>query len=181
MSVRTKCAAGVTVGVLLAGATAFAQTPDDDYTGGPQRFRASLNGFEENPPISTRARGTFRASIRGTRIQWELRYRGIEGGAVQQAHIHFAPRRVNGGISAWLCGNLATTPAGVQRCPQQGTISGVVRARDVVGPANQGIAPGQLNELIRAMRRGFTYANVHSATYPGGEIRGQILPRRRNR
>ena len=28
----------------------------------------------------------------------------------------------------------------------------------------------------RAIRSGATYANVHSTTYPGGEIRGQIKP-----
>ena len=45
----------------------------------------------------------------------------------------------------------------------------------MVGPAARGIAPGQIDELIRAIRAGATYVNVHSSpTYPGGEIRGQI-------
>ena len=40
--------------------------------------------------------------------------------------------------------------------------------------AGQGIAAGEINELIAAMKAGFTYANVHTATHGGGEIRGQI-------
>jgi CHRD domain len=45
---------------------------------------------------------------------------------------------------------------------------------DVIGPASQGIAAGEFDELVRAIRAGVTYANVHSEKFPGGEIRGQI-------
>ena len=38
----------------------------------------------------------------------------------------------------------------------------------------EGIAKGEFDELVRAMRAGVTYANVHSTTWPGGEIRGQF-------
>jgi hypothetical protein len=27
---------------------------------------------------------------------------------------------------------------------------------------------------VRAIRKGFVYANVHTTKYPGGEIRGQV-------
>jgi CHRD domain-containing protein len=46
----------------------------------------------------------------------------------------------------------------------------------VIGPNNQGLEPGAFDELVRAMRAGFTYANVHSNRFPAGEIRGQIKP-----
>jgi hypothetical protein len=49
-----------------------------------------------------------------------------------------------------------------------------VTPADVVGPAGQGISPGQFEEVLKAMREGATYANVHSTLFPGGEIRGQI-------
>jgi hypothetical protein len=45
---------------------------------------------------------------------------------------------------------------------------------DVVGPNAQGIAPGEWDAFIAALRAGMGYANVHDATYPGGEIRAQI-------
>ena len=38
----------------------------------------------------------------------------------------------------------------------------------------QGIAEREFAELVRAMRAGVTYANVHSDRWPGGEIRGQF-------
>jgi hypothetical protein len=84
---------------------------------------------------------------------------------------------VNGGISVFLCSNLGNGPAGTQPCPPApATIKGVAMAADVVGPAAQGIAPGELGELIAAMRAGLTYANVHSKMFPNGEIRAQLHP-----
>jgi hypothetical protein len=34
--------------------------------------------------------------------------------------------------------------------------------------------PTAFEELVRAIRAGFTYANVHTTRWPGGEVRGQI-------
>jgi hypothetical protein len=44
----------------------------------------------------------------------------------------------------------------------------------VVGPTGQGIGPQEFDELLRAIRAGVTYANVHSTTFGGGEIRAQL-------
>jgi hypothetical protein len=44
----------------------------------------------------------------------------------------------------------------------------------VIGPTGQGIAPGEFAELVRAIRAGATYANVHTDKHPTGEIRGHI-------
>jgi hypothetical protein len=33
---------------------------------------------------------------------------------------------------------------------------------------------GEFDELLAAMRAGFTYINVHTTTWPGGEVRSQI-------
>ena len=52
-----------------------------------------------------------------------------------------------------------------------------------VSPTNavgQGIEAGDFEEFAAALRRGNTYANVHSSKWPGGEIRAQISPRNRN-
>ena len=55
------------------------------------------------------------------------------------------------------------------------TISGTILAANVTNLANaQGLSAGELDELIAAMRAGFTYVNVHSTTWPGGEVRAQI-------
>jgi hypothetical protein len=56
----------------------------------------------------------------------------------------------------------------------EGTVTGMWTPASVVGPAGQGIAPGEWQELIRALRADAVYANVHSQTYPAGEIRDQV-------
>jgi hypothetical protein len=53
-------------------------------------------------------------------------------------------------------------------------VEGVIDPTDVIGPAGQGLAAGEFAELVRAMRAGMTYANVHTNKHPGGDIRGQI-------
>ena len=148
---------------------------------GFKKISEFLTGYEEVPSVSTVATGTFDARISKdeSQIDWELSYSDLEG-AVQQAHIHFGQKGVNGGISVWLCGNPSATvnpPAGTQPCPPPpATITGTATAANVVGPANQGIAAGEFAELIRAIRAGKTYANVHSTKFPGGEIRSQLGP-----
>jgi len=163
---------------LAGGGVALAQGGEGHSKGhsGGSSFRAALNGYQEVPAVSTPASGEFKARLKGDVVQWRLSYRNLEA-AVQQAHVHFGQPAVNGGVSAFLCSNLAGTPAGVQRCPAApATITGTIEADDVVGPAAQGIEPGALGELLAAMRAGVTYANVHSDKFPNGEIRGQIGP-----
>jgi hypothetical protein len=137
-----------------------------------------LSGYLEVPSVSSGASGEFKARITDSAaIEYELSYSGLEG-AVQQAHIHFGQRSVNGGITVFLCTNLGNGPAGTQACPQSGRITGTIQAAHVLntvfGGAAQGIGAGELAELIAAIRAGRTYVNVHSEPFPGGEVRGQI-------
>ena len=142
-----------------------------------------LSGYEEVPAVSTGANGRLNARISNdaTQIDWELSYSDLEG-TVQQAHIHVGNVGVNGGITVFLCTNLGNGPAGVQPCPAApATISGTILAADVspnipatLAARNQGLDTGEIAELIAAMRAGVTYVNVHSTTWPGGEVRSQI-------
>ena len=94
-----------------------------------------------------------------------------------QSHIHLGREATTGGISAYLCFTTsANAPAGTPTCPGRmtGTVSGTIEPSDVIGPSGQGIDPGEYDELLRAIRAGATYANVHSTKYPGGEIRAQL-------
>jgi CHRD domain len=145
------------------------------------RIDARLTGYEEIATLSTSAKGTFRATINRSKdeIRYTLRYEGPfdanpAGGTVTQAHIHLGAPAFNGGISAFLCTNLGNGPAGTPACPVSGSVSGVITAAQVVGPSGQGIAAGEFDELVDAIRAGATYANVHTTTFGGGEIRGQI-------
>jgi hypothetical protein len=179
--ITTKLALVVAIAAMLTASAAIAV--GHDKVGGKGRgtsdgkaFHATLTGYEEVPALSTPASGRFKATLNaaGDALTWRLSYRDVAT-PVQQAHIHFGQRSVNGGVSAFLCSNLPGAPAGTQPCPQTaGKINGTIDAQDVVGPVDQGIAPGELAELVSAMRAGVTYANVHSDAYPNGEIRGQI-------
>jgi hypothetical protein len=137
-------------------------------------FHADLVGYEEVPSISTTGTGAFEATVITVQgnpaIQYRLEYSGLEGTAMA-SHIHFGQPDVNGGVSAFLCGG-GDKPA----CPPSGEVRGRVDRRDVIGPEGQGIAPGEMGELIAAMEAGVTYVNVHTDKHPGGEIRGQVVP-----
>lgn len=138
------------------------------------RIRARLQSYQEVPSVSSTARGSFEGRIEGDSISWELRYTGLESAAAQ-AHIHFGQKHVNGGIAVFLCTNLGNGPVGTQACPTpSATLSGTITAASVIGPAGQGLAAGEFAELVRAIRAGVAYVNVHSADRPGGEIRGQL-------
>jgi hypothetical protein len=144
--------------------------------GGGKQIREELEGFQEVPAVSTEAEGKFKARVRGHEIRWELRYEDLEGD-VTQAHIHFGQRDANGGISVWLCETAAAPSPDpeTRMCPPSpAKIRGTATADNVVGPEGQGIAAGEFDELLRAIKAGVTYANVHSSKFPGGEIRAQL-------
>jgi hypothetical protein len=171
MKGRVKLAVGVAVvaALTVAGTVAVA--------GGGDSIREELTGYEEDPlVVSTTGNGSFKARIsdRQKRIDFRLRYDELEGD-VTQAHIHFGGRHQSGDISVFLCSNLGNGPAGTPTCPAEpGTVTGTLERDDVIGPTRQGIAPGEFEELVDAIRHGVTYVNVHSTLYPGGEIRAQL-------
>jgi CHRD domain len=174
-ALRLKLAAGVAV-LGVAGVATAAVAHDRS------RFDASLTGYEETPTLSTSGHGFFKATIsRGKdEINYVLSYAGPfdanpAGGTVTQAHIHLGRPAIAGGISAFLCSNLPNPPAGTPACPTpSGTVRGVITPAQVIGPAPQGIQAGEFAELVRALRAGAAYANIHTTTFPAGEIRGQI-------
>lgn len=137
-----------------------------------QMFIATLQGFKEVPAVSSTGSGEFHATVSGdeSSIEFELTYQNLGGTTTTAAHIHLGQLNVNGGISVFLCGG-----GGRPACTHpSGTFTGTITAADVIGPAGQGIAPGELGELLNAMRARVTYVNVHTDQHPGGEIRGQI-------
>jgi hypothetical protein len=169
---RKTALAGALVLIAVGATTANA----GGGAGGGNAERARLSSLSEVPTLSTAGNGAFRARVntRTDRIRYTLTYRRMSGN-VQQAHIHLGRSGTNGGVSAFLCSNLAGAPAGTPACPRRrGSVSGIVRPARVVGPTDQGIDAGQFGELVRAIRAGATYVNVHTVPFTTGEIRGQI-------
>ena len=111
----------------------------------PNSFVAALDGGQEVPPVSTAARGT--ACFRLTPslgLSYVVATSGLQGTA---AHIHRAAAGSNGPVLFPLTGGPAIW-------------------RGVTAPLSQ----SQLADAVA----GRLYVNVHSATHPGGEIRGQV-------
>lgn len=151
--------------------------PSRDHSRRGDRIEARLKGFAEVPAVSSGASGRFKARIdhASMSLSYELSFSGLEGD-VRQAHIHFGQHGVNGGVMVWLCQTAVNVSPGAltPQCPQSGTVSGVVSAADVIGPAAQGIDATQFAEMAKAIGAGVAYVNVHSSKFLAGEIRGQL-------
>ena len=154
-----KLVAVITAATLLLGVAGVAMANGDSNR---NSFKARLTGYQEVPAINTAGQGSLKASVNsaGTVLTYTLTYTGLSGPA-GAAHIHFAQPGVIGGVVLWLCGG-----GGKPACPAAGVpITGTVNAGDAValpGVAAQGMAAGDLGSVLKAMRAGVTYANVHN-------------------
>ncbi len=135
---------------------------------------AQLSSFNEVPANLTGSHGSLRMTLSddGTTLSFEFSWSGLAADP-SAAHIHVGQVGVNGGVTIFFCGG-----GGQPLCPSgtSGSITGTATAANVLVPSgnSQGIQAGNLNQILDAMRRGLTYANIHNAPFPGGEARGQI-------
>ena len=114
-----------------------------------QGSKVTLSGAEEVPPNTTSGSGsgTITVAPDGT-VSGSLQTTGF---TPTMGHIHMAPRGSNGPVIVPLTHSgdgKWTVPAGAKLTPEQ----------------------------LRAYREGNLYVNVHSAKYPGGEVRAQLRP-----
>ncbi len=119
-------------------------------------FAATINGAQENPPVTTEAAGagTFTLNASATELSYNVGYVNLSS-AFRAAHFHNAGAGKNGGV--------------VRAIPFTGTTaSGAWKSTDTT----QALTPDLVVELLASQ----IYVNVHSDNFPGGEIRGQVLP-----
>lgn len=162
--------------VVLAGALTISLLAQAAPTAG----HADLSGFDENPTLSSPARGTADVQISGDgqSVAYTLTYSGFTAN-ILFAHIHLGKPAINGSIMVFLCTN-GTPPANAPAppaCPQNaGTVKGTLTSTNVLASTNppQGIAAGEFSEFVQALRADAAYVNVHTETFQGGEIRGQV-------
>jgi hypothetical protein len=113
-------------------------------------FTAKLDGAAETPPKVTDGRGAAEVTLDTTtrRLSWTIDYSGLTGPATM-AHFHGpAAPGVAAGVTVPITGPMAS--------PLTGTAS---------------LNDGQIGDLLA----GLWYVNIHTAKYPGGEIRGQVV------
>ena len=159
------------IGFALAAGTAAGHDK-----GERNRFRVRLDGYQEVLPVSTTGSGSLELHVArdGQSLEYELRYDDLVG-SVAQAHIHFGRPAINAGIMVFLCSNVGS-PVPTPPCPgpNSGEVSGTLDADDVIGPSGQGIDAGRFADVVAALRSNSAYGNVHTSTYPAGEIRGNF-------
>jgi hypothetical protein len=117
-------------------------------------YEATLTSAQEVPPNASPARGQAEVqhNTNTNTLTWKVTYSGMSG-PVTGAHIHGpAAAGANAGILVPFSGNLNAQPIQGQ------------------GP----ITPQMVGDLAA----GLWYVNLHSAQFPGGEIRGQLRLRR---
>lgn len=135
-------------------------------------FTTLLSSQEEVPPTTSTASGRAHFVMTQPNEGLMMRYQLIvhDGQNITAAHLHCAPRGVNGPVVV----NLYT---GETRTSVHGElVSGSIRDQDILA-AGANCSPNIRNiaHLAQAMREGKIYVNVHSTRYPNGEIRGQAL------
>ncbi|MDA0746773.1 MAG: CHRD domain-containing protein, partial [bacterium] len=118
----------------------------------PIFFRATLDGSQETPSVSTGAKGTATFVLDDAGLSYRIVVNGLSG-AITAAHFHNAAAGTSAGPVRTISffGNLAT---------------GTWKASDT-----QSLTPALLAEL----KAGRIYVNVHTAANSSGEIRGQVL------
>ena len=115
-----------------------------------------LNNAQETTGATGGGSGFFTYTIDGDELCYTLEVSNLTV-APFAAHIHIGPREVAGPISVPL-----GTPSGAT-----GSSAGCITA-DAAGI----MTPEELAAIV-ANPRAF-YVNVHTTTYPGGEVRGQL-------
>lgn len=167
--------ASLVLGVLALSDTAYS---DGDHGKRGLRFQADLSGAQEAVPpggVDTDATGRVTASFNGglTAVMVTLRVRNPSSD-VMRAHFHCARPGMNGPIAFGIVdpGPCVFDGNKVRRCV---LTNADFTGGDCTGPIGRPV--NNIAALAFAMRDGLIYANVHTANFPGGEIRSQMLER----
>jgi hypothetical protein len=163
------------MGAALALGTATASADD------VEKFHAVFSGFNEVPSILSEGKGTLDLTLDRTAktLTFTLTYSNLSA-PVTQSHIHFGKVHVNGSVVVFFCTNLGNGPPGTQACPPGGgTVTGTITASNVIAVPSQNVSAGDFDAIEDALESNTAYANIHTTSFPAGEVRGQV--RRRDR
>ena len=150
---------------LLLVVLALLLTVSFGFAAGKGNFGAKLSGNEVVPTVTTPATGKaeFKLAKDGKDLTYKLTVTDIEN--VTAAHIHLGKKGKNGGPLAGLF-------AGPKK---DGKFTGVLAEGVITGKDLMGNLKGKpLAALVKLIKAGDTYVNVHTMGHPDGEIRGEI-------
>lgn len=124
-------------------------------------YVAKLSGAREVPAVSTSAAGTATFTRRGTSVSYTVTASGFTT-PLTVGHVHIG--------AAGVIGSVIVT---FTILAQSGTVA--TGLLDLGAPITQGNITISGDSLRTLLESGNAYVNLHSAAYPGGELRGQIV------
>lgn len=129
-----------------------------------ETFTATLNGASEvaNPPVVSTGAATAVITYVGGQLLFRVDVNGTS--SVTRAHIH-GPAAV--GVNAGIRVNFYEPPAGTTPL----NFTGTATLANGIGSVPIGMT---MDSLLVLLRTGNAYVNIHTSTYPSGELRGQI-------
>ena len=135
-------------------------------------YTAILAGFNENPANASTATGSAIITLNGNLLTVSESYSGLVGGTPTGAHIHCCtPLGSNTAVAV----PFTAFPSGTSGSYNNTfdlTLTSTYTSAFLT--AQGGTAAGAEAGLIAGFNAGQAYVNIHDATFPGGEIRGQI-------
>jgi CHRD domain len=142
-------------------------------------FTATLLGSNETPPNASTATGTALVTLNGNLLTVDESFSGLIGGAASAAHIHCCepPGTAAGVAVPFPFSGVPSFPAATSGT-YMNTFDLTLAATYLPAflTAHGGTAAGAEAFLIAGLDSGLAYVNIHNATFPGGEIRGQLEP-----
>ena len=127
-------------------------------------FKAMLVGSESVPAVETMAKGdaTFTPIKDEEGLSYYVTVSDIDN--VTAAHIHLGKKGENGPPVALITND-----------KKAGKFSGTIAEGTITKKDLMGSKTGKsVEDLIKQIKKGNAYLNVHTDKYPNGEIRGQI-------
>ena len=133
----------------------------------------TLLGSKETPPNASTATGSAGVGlINNNTLDVSETFAGLIGGPATAAHIHCcAPPGVAAPVAVPLP-NFPAATSGQYLNSFDLSMAGTYTAAFIA--AHGGTVASAQAAFIAALKTGQTYVNIHDATYPGGEIRGQL-------
>jgi hypothetical protein len=127
---------------------------------------ATLLGATEVPPTNSLGTGTADVTYKAAldELVYSGTFSGLDGNSTAGT-LHVGGPTINEPVIFRL-----QIPVGVM----DGTFSGVLTNADLLNQGTSGIT--DVAQFAAQMEAGNTYVNIHSNLFPGGEIRGQLVP-----
>lgn len=132
----------------------FLPAPAAPDEGRAEFYSAVLTGGQEDPPNGSLAQGRVGIRVRGGRMHVRVEWEGLSG-PVTGAHLH----------GSSLVGDVAPI------------VFDLVPGRLAPGSSSPLEADFDIDHAQRGLlAAGLFRADLHTATYPAGEVRGQVVP-----